>query len=190
MARCAKQALDGGNVMAPALHTACTPRRWARGKERRQMPIYFNPHGKTVGAHEALTDGSQLRPGYRSQMVEGEYISFDLSLMDAAPAARSTFMTDDITAAVNQARQAHTQKFAFLGDRAPRFDEASAIVVAQAKARARSAETIRDTARQRRNEPGDPAYSSDHGAQSIGAGNANPRAFAAMARARRSLTGN
>lgn len=154
------------------------------------MPIYFNPHGKAVGAHEALTDGAQLRPGYRSQMAEGEYISFDLSLMDAKPSGAATYLTDDITAAVNQARQAHAQKFAFLGDRAPRFDEASATVVAQATARARSAAAIRDTARQRRNEPGDPVYSSDHGAQSIGAGHANPRAFAAMARARRNLTGN
>ena len=98
------------------------------------MPIYYNPQGKTVSSHEALIDGTRLRPGYKEVMQSGEHVPFSAVLADSKPATGSVYLTDEISAAVSQARKAHTEKFAFMGDRAPRFDEARATFLAQCNA--------------------------------------------------------
>lgn len=58
------------------------------------MPIYYNPQGKTVSSHEALIDGTRLRPGYSSVLGDGEYARFDVSMLDSRATPGSTFLTD------------------------------------------------------------------------------------------------
>lgn len=143
------------------------------------MPIYYNPQGKTVSSHEALIDGTRLRPGYKEVMQSGEHVPFSAVLADSKPATGSVYLTDEISAAVSQARKAHHEKFAFMGDRAPRFDEARATFLAQCNAAssAMGGAAVRDAARMERNLP-----SRSNALDNSSVGTADHRAMAAMRR--------
>lgn len=143
------------------------------------MPIFKNPQGQTVTSQEALIDGAKLRPGYYQVLVEGDRIGFDISMLDSKATPGSTFLTDEISAAVSQARKAHYEKFAFMGDRAPRFDEARATFLAQCNAAssAMGGAAVRDAARMERNLP-----SRGNALDNSSVGTADHRAVAAMRR--------
>lgn len=146
------------------------------------MPIYYNSQGKTVSSQEALIDGTRLRPGYKEVMQSGEHVPFSAVLADSKPATGSVYLTDEVSAAVSQARKAHTEKFAFMGDRAPRFDEARAIFLAQCAAKApKGGAAVRDAARMERNLP-----SRSNALDNSSVGTADHRAMAAMRRWSRS----
>jgi hypothetical protein len=50
---------------------------------------YIDPNGREVTAADALSNG-KLRNGYRQTMSPGEYLSFDMLLMDAKPKSDQT----------------------------------------------------------------------------------------------------
>lgn len=142
------------------------------------MPIFKNSQGQTVTSQEALIDGAKLRPGYYQVLAEGDRIGFDISMLDSKATPGSTFLTDEISAAVSQARKAHNEKFAFMGDRAPRFDEARAIFLAQCAANVpKGGAAVRDAARMERNLP-----SRSNALDNSSVGTADHRAMAAMRR--------
>lgn len=127
------------------------------------MPQYLNSHGQTVSASEATFDGKRTRPGYsaivadgeRVRMQPGELLGFNIDMIDNRPSASSVFLTDtrtelaDVLIAADVARQrmVHDQRFAFMGDKAPAFDDGSAKLIAAARVNAGNA-AVRDAARE------------------------------------------
>lgn len=119
------------------------------------MPQFINSQGQTVSASEATFDGKRTRPGYsavladgeRVRMQPGDYLGFNIDMVDNRPSASSVFLTDAETAhavrhaqiddevrlRVAEARAAHNRKFSFMGDRAPGFDEAASAVIVRSK---------------------------------------------------------
>jgi hypothetical protein len=121
------------------------------------MPAYFNKAtGKRVTVDEATYDGKRLRDGYNWMLEEGETARFSIDMIDgAATSRRSVFLTDTkvelketlIAADVAQQRTVHDQKFAFLGVKAPAFDEAKARLIAAGRVTATDG-GVRDVARE------------------------------------------
>ncbi len=74
-------------------------------------------------------------------LKDGERIGFELMFRDGAPRGTPVFLTDQrvedqVAAEVSYMYGQHVAKFAFMGDRAPKFDRA----LAEVKARANLAE--------------------------------------------------
>lgn len=83
-------------------------------------------------------DTLDARKRRRETLQNGEYIAFDLSLMDSASASKSVFMTDSAPAVavrfaelVDAAKREHFERFAFMGDNAPAFDRQAAEMAAR-----------------------------------------------------------
>lgn len=87
--------------------------------------------------HYQMIDGKVSR----RVMQPGEYVSFNMAFMDSAPSANRVFLMDTATFTdaerqfadsaegqfvVAQARASHTRKTAYLGSRAPVFNDAMA----------------------------------------------------------------
>lgn len=108
------------------------------------MPQYLNSLGQTVSASEATFDGKRTRPGYsavvadgeRVRMQPGDYLGFNIDMVDRQPTASSVFLndaagnpiltSDEAGVIVAKARLSHDRKNAYLGDRAPAFTDAMA----------------------------------------------------------------
>lgn len=116
------------------------------------MPAYFNKAtGKQVTIDEATYDGQRLRDGYSAVIQEGEHVRFSMNMLDGNPSRTSVFLTDQgnasqINLEVAQMRASHARRFAFMGDRAPAFDEDKARLVATSKANTYNAQVV-DAAR-------------------------------------------
>lgn len=120
------------------------------------MPAFFDTAtGKRVTAEVATWDGERTRPGFHAVLEDGEHVRFSINMLDGAGSGRnSVFLTDvtkdaDVAIAADVARQrmVHDQRFAFLGDKAPAFDDGTAKLIAAARVNAGNA-AVRDAARE------------------------------------------
>lgn len=118
------------------------------------MPAYFDKAtGKRVTVDEATFDGKRTRPGFYATIEDGESVRFSVNMLDNVRSSSSVFLTDQATDArvnleVAMARASHDRKFAFMGDRAPPFNEGNARVAAAAKVNAAINAEMVDAARQ------------------------------------------
>jgi hypothetical protein len=116
------------------------------------MPAYFNRQsGKRVTQAEATIDGSKLRDGFFAVVEDGEVVRMSVGMFDSQPGRSSVFLTDQgdasqVNLEVAKMRASHVRKFAFMGDRAPAFDEDKARLAAAGKVQTYNAQ-VADAAR-------------------------------------------
>lgn len=116
------------------------------------MPAYFKKAtGQRVTVDEATFDGIRLRDGYRAEIQHGESVRFSINMLDSERSRTSVFLTDQgnasqVSLEVAKMRASHVRKFAFMGDRAPAFDEDKARLVAAGKVQTYNAQ-VADAAR-------------------------------------------
>lgn len=123
------------------------------------MPKFISPIGTPCTIDEAKP-GGHLRAGYKELLEDGEYLHYDIMMLDGASPRRSVYLTDSsadaaLRAYVDREEAAHDHKFAFMGDRAPKFDRARAEFLARNHLTESDGKLLRDTALAARS--GDPA---------------------------------
>lgn len=119
------------------------------------MATYCDANGRPDprGSYELV--GGKVRP---RTLRDGEYAGFNMAFADNGPSS-PIFLTDAnvtdaaIAATVARERMIHDQRFAFMGDKAPAFDQEKATFLARSDAANASARAVRDAALAARHMP-------------------------------------